>query len=1331
MKHARHVTGGHSAAAGIATGRRGGGRPRRRRGLRRALALLLAALLIVQGSIGARGGTASAAETEDGDLLYLSVGNPIWYGGLGTMNTARMSVNGEVAYCSDPVNEPPRSGYYQRQGIQTIEHNGWRWPVESVDRILFYGYGGPGFDADFWRGHIGGTDADGRSFEAGKDWDGSSITNDEFYAYTHILVSDRVTSDGSVALRNTSERFKAWFCWNVLGYTYGSMGGVENEDAVGIAIDDLDVPSGFESFQFDTGHNSMWNTGNKSQTVVSFEYNPYVEVRFDKVSADAALTSGNEEYAYAGATYDIYEADTGTLVATVTTDETGSASCELEPDTSYYAVETAAPRGFVVSEERVEFSTGTEDATVELPDRPGTIELTVQKRDAATQGAAQAGATLEGAEYTVVDANGNAHTATTDANGHASFSGLPLGVAGVTETRAPEGYRLDPTVHEYHVSADDLPEGGVVELAPESDFDESVMAFDLDLVKYRDTGAEGSGLQDPAAGVEFQVISGTTGQVVATLTTDEKGFATTSGGWFGAGERPEGVLGALPYDRGGYVVREVASTTPEGYQPAPEWSIAPEQMVDGATLHYIVDNDFVATRIQVVKTDAASGQTVPLAGFTFQLLDAEGNALSQDVWYPNHEQVSEFTTDETGCVTFPGRLAPGTYRIREVSATAPYLVADQDLTVTIENSPEVPPISVVAFPDEQATGSATISKRCSTGPQESAGGVCDAGCAGSLTGAEFDVVALQDVVAPDGTVQAAEGQTVTHVTTGEDGTATADGLPLGTGVATYAFVETVAPSGHALDATPHNFTLTYADDRTAVVTASVEAVDEPTVVTLDKTVLGTDEPLPGATFALWSDAEGDEAPAEDERTLVTTDETGTITLRHLPAGTYHLAEVEAPDGYLASGEPLTFTVDETGTIEGASSLELSVEDDFTKVSLSKRDITNEEEVPGAHLSVLDAEGDVVESWVSGEEPHLIEALPVGTYTLVEEMTPHTYDEATAVEFVVEETGEVQPVVMYDEPIEVTGQLDKRQEVADPTHPDTEADALASEGGTNRAEVSVSEDGSYDYSVDFRSTSTTWVDEFTVTDELTGVQNGLAELTGIVTPVAGEDYDGLLNVWYRTNLTAEDHADASGANATLSDGHENPWLSSEETAEALGDDGRALSYGGWRLWAEGVSATKATELPVSSLDLAEGEKVVALRLEYGRVEEGFSTRTGDWDRDDLKDPHDDVADVEPEHAGDLLGDGDEGVTRAPLVVHMRVADAYRADTELDNQARVDLFRNGGGIEELEGHDSDRVRQTPVETTVPLATTGDVALPAAGVGAFGLAAVLLGMRRGKRR
>ena len=93
--------------------------------------------------------------------------------------------------------------------------------------------------------------------------------------------------------------------------------------------------------------------------------------------------------------------------------------------------------------------------------------------------------------------------------------------------------------------------------------------------------------------------------------------------WMGEGKRVEGISGALPYDAKGYTVREDPSTTPEGYRPCPDWTIGVDAMADGASLHYIVDNDLITSRIQVVKADAESGQTVPLAGFSFQLLDKD------------------------------------------------------------------------------------------------------------------------------------------------------------------------------------------------------------------------------------------------------------------------------------------------------------------------------------------------------------------------------------------------------------------------------------------------------------------------------------------------------------------------------------------------------------------------------------------------------------------------------------------------------------------------------------------------------------------------------------
>lgn len=72
------------------------------------------------------------------------------------------------------------------------------------------------------------------------------------------------------------------------------------------------------------------------------------------------------------------------------------------------------------------------------------------------------------------------------------------------------------------------------------------------------------------------------------------------------------------------------------------------------------------------------------------------------------------------------------------------------------------------------------------------------------------------------------------------------------------------------------------------------------------------------------------------------------------------------------------------------------------------------------------------------------------------------------------TGEVQTVTMYDSPISISGEIDKRQEIADPTAKDTDANG----DGLNTAETKVSDDGSYAYTIDFRSTSNTWTDEFT-------------------------------------------------------------------------------------------------------------------------------------------------------------------------------------------------------------------------------------------------------------
>ena len=179
--------------------------------------------------------------------------------------------------------------------------------------------------------------------------------------------------------------------------------------------------------------------------------------------------------------------------------------------------------------------------------------------------------------------------------------------------------------------------------------------------------------------------------------------------------------------------------------------------------------------------------------------------------------------------------------------------------------------------------------------------------------------------------------------------------------------------------------------------------DDYTKVQISKTDIATGKEISGAKLKI-TDANG--------KTIAEWVTDGTPHyMERIPMGTYTLTETMAPteQGYVRA-ERVTFEVGPTGDIQC-----VEMKDDFTKVEISKADMTDGCELPGAKLKITDASGSTVAEWETNGQPHRIERLKPGDYTLTETAAPAGYLLSEEVHFTVQETGEIQKVTMYDAP----------------------------------------------------------------------------------------------------------------------------------------------------------------------------------------------------------------------------------------------------------------------------------------------------------------------------
>ena len=300
---------------------------------------------------------------------------------------------------------------------------------------------------------------------------------------------------------------------------------------------------------------------------------------------------------------------------------------------------------------------------------------------------------------------------------------------------------------------------------------------------------------------------------------------------------------------------------------------------------------------------------------------------------------------------------------------------------------------------------------------------------GSLAGAKFKVYAAEDIYTADNQKDAdgnrikyySEGDLVTTLTTGKDGKATAKNLPLGQ----YRVVEVEAPYGYVLNPNEQKVTFTYVDDKTPVIKESLTFSDDRQKLDMSVTKLDAEDniPIAGAVFGLYADEDIKNADGRviiEKGTLLekaTSDENGKIAfVKDYPFAKYVARELVKPAGYVTNEEAVNFDTKYQGQDVKAAVYNSEYKNTPTTFEFTKTDITSGAELTGATLTVLDKDGNVVDTWTSdAKEAHVIKRLVVGEiYTLREEFAPYGYLNATDIQFTVEDTGKVQHVEMKDE-----------------------------------------------------------------------------------------------------------------------------------------------------------------------------------------------------------------------------------------------------------------------------------------------------------------------------
>ena len=684
----------------------------------------------------------------------------------------------------------------------------------------------------------------------------------------------------------------------------------------------------------------------------------------------------------------IYAKDT--LVKTVTTNKNGEAVIKDLPLGKYRVKETKATSGFVLNPDSQEVSfiykdqnTPEIEEKLEFSNERQKVELSVEKQDAET-GKALKGATfglynkeaISSGDKVIVKADTLLQEITSNEKGKAAFTlDLPLGRYYLKELQAPAGY----------VSSDEILE-----------FDATYQGQDVKTIKLK------SVKKNRPTTVEVTKADITTGTELdgASMSVlDKDGNVIDS--WTSVKDSPH-VIKRLQVGKT-YILRE--ELAPYGYLRATDVEFT---ISDTAEVQKVkMEDEVPVARLLVNKKgefldsvsllDNAKGMiehlfnyvTGNLTDVTFNVYAAEAIRAADGVsadYYAADELVGSITTDGNGIAQMDN-LPLGRYYIVEKETAHGYVLDNEPRYVDLTYRDQDTPLVTYSADWQNARQRVQVEVLKKEKDSDKV-----------LSGAIFGLYAADDIVSSKGKVLLAKDTLIELKTTDEEGKIqfVAD-LPVDS---RYYIKELAAPDGYVTDQEPQEFTFEYQGSGTSVAEYAFTFEDEQTTVELSKADLTDKKELPGASLKV-TDEDGntvDEWVSKEEAHIIK----GLIVGKK-----YKMTETKPADGYVTA-ESIEFTVENTKEVQKHQML-----DDVTKVEISKKDITDSSEVPGAKLIILDKDGKKVESWTSTDKPHMVEKLPVGEYTLREEQAPDGYLIAEDVKFTVKDTRKIQKVKMKD------------------------------------------------------------------------------------------------------------------------------------------------------------------------------------------------------------------------------------------------------------------------------------------------------------------------------